>query len=196
MATMSDSDKIQKREVVASGQWLQLIKTTWLKENGEPHVWEGVKRVGANGCVMVIARLQPSGDFLLVEQFRPPLGQNTLEFPAGLVDDDEDIQQAALRELKEETGYHGTLDSLIPSRALSPGLGSERIAIALVQIDETLEQNQKPQQALESTEEGLKVHRISLEQLLDLLEKETFQGAEIEAKLSSFILGYSLGLRG
>lgn len=44
---------------------------------------------------------------LLEKQFRAPAGKIVIEFPAGLVDEGETVEQAALRELKEETGYVG-----------------------------------------------------------------------------------------
>lgn len=48
---------------------------------------------------------------LLVSQFRPPVGNNIIELPAGLVDEGEEgeggAKRAALRELAEETGYGG-----------------------------------------------------------------------------------------
>jgi len=37
---------------------------------------------------------------LLVSQFRPPVGKLTFEFPAGLIDEGETAEQAAVRELK------------------------------------------------------------------------------------------------
>ncbi len=43
--------------------------------------------------------------FLMVEQFRHGSSKLTLEFPAGIVDKGESPEKAALRELKEETGY-------------------------------------------------------------------------------------------
>lgn len=43
-------------------------------------------------------------EMLIVRQFRPPLMKDMLELPAGLVDAGETCSQAALRELKEETG--------------------------------------------------------------------------------------------
>jgi len=46
---------------------------------------------------------------VLVKQFRPPISQVVVEIPAGLIDDGETVEQAAIRELKEETGYVGQL---------------------------------------------------------------------------------------
>lgn len=42
---------------------------------------------------------------LLVKQFRPTLGEYTLEFPAGAIDPGEDPLVAAQRETLEETGF-------------------------------------------------------------------------------------------
>lgn len=46
---------------------------------------------------------------LLQKQFRPPVNRVTIEAPSGLIDEGEDICTAALRELKEETGYVATV---------------------------------------------------------------------------------------
>ena len=41
---------------------------------------------------------------VLIRQYRYPLGDYVYEFPAGLVEDGEDMLQAAIREMHEETG--------------------------------------------------------------------------------------------
>jgi ADP-ribose pyrophosphatase len=60
------------------------------------------------GAVMVIPLLEdPDGSLRVVleRQFRYPVGQVMVEFPAGKLDPGEDPQTCAQRELLEETGY-------------------------------------------------------------------------------------------
>jgi len=78
--------------------------------------WEAVRRTtrpkdSAVDAVHIIATrnaVNGSGlEVLLEKQFRPPAGKVVIEFPAGLVDPNETLEECALRELKEETGYSG-----------------------------------------------------------------------------------------
>lgn len=41
------------------------------------------------------------------KQFRPAVEKVCIEVPAGLVDEGEGVEQSAVRELREETGYVG-----------------------------------------------------------------------------------------
>ena len=43
---------------------------------------------------------------VLIRQYRCPIGAYIYEFPAGLVDEGETMEEAAVREMKEETGLH------------------------------------------------------------------------------------------
>ena len=53
-------------------------------------------------------------EVVLQKQYRPPLDKVVIEIPAGLIDEGETAEQAAIRELKEETGYVGKVLEVSP----------------------------------------------------------------------------------
>jgi len=61
-------------------------------------------------------------EVVLVNQYRPPLEMMELGLPAGLVEEGERPEEAARRELSEETGYTGGDWELLGSLASSPSL--------------------------------------------------------------------------
>ena len=68
-------------------------------DNSEPYY-----RVNTNDSVICML-INKDNKIILVRQFRPNLNEYTLEFPAGYLEDNENIEHAAQREIIEETGY-------------------------------------------------------------------------------------------
>lgn len=64
---------------------------------------------------VMIVPVTGDGDLVLVRQYRHNLKAYSLEFPAGTASEGEDLPQAALRELGEETGF-----ILAPGAGLRP----------------------------------------------------------------------------
>ncbi len=95
--------------------------------------WEYVERSNCTGIVLVLA-VTKEGKLLLTEQFRIPIGRSVIEFPAGLIGDEEahhleGIEVAARRELLEETGYDTARVIPLVSGPTSAGLSSEIVSL-------------------------------------------------------------------
>lgn len=168
--------RVVGKQEVARTRWLRLVKLEFTHaENGETkhHFWDAVERVHNGGeaeksqeVVVVSAIMKMKNmktETLLVKQWRPPVGNFTIEFPAGLIDPGENPETAAARELKEETGF-------VPAKTLhishplplSPGLSDERARLVTFEIDMDDPRNKHPVQELESTEQ-IEVMRVPID---------------------------------
>lgn len=92
--------------------------------------WEYAGRVGGIRAVVILA--EHEGCWLLVEQPRAPVGGACLELPAGLVGDHGDgagIEETAVRELEEETGFTAERIERLGDYHASPGMLSESFTL-------------------------------------------------------------------
>lgn len=88
-------------EVVYRGHFLEVRKDQVALPDGSRAGREYIVHPGA----VVILPILDDGRLVLERQYRYPLQQVLLEFPAGKLDPGESGQAAAIRELAEETGY-------------------------------------------------------------------------------------------
>jgi 8-oxo-dGTP pyrophosphatase MutT (NUDIX family) len=203
MSSNNNIPRVDSAEPVASTKWLALQTLHWTDQEGKARKWDVATRTTKQAvdkadavCIIPLLRNKETGetDTLLVEQFRPPVRQTTVEFPAGLIDKDETIEQAALRELREETGYVGEACKIPPvsSRAtcMSPGLCDETIHVVLVEVDLSNPYNINPKPETDDGEHCV-VKRINLQegvkQVLDQGTAMPIMG------LYLFALGWELG---
>jgi len=105
---MSDDNHLIERKLdsqeLFKGHFLHAFRDTVQLPDGGQTTREYVIHPGA---VMVIPLLD-DGRLVLERQFRYPVGQVMIEFPAGKLDAGEDPLACARRELQEETGYTAT----------------------------------------------------------------------------------------
>lgn len=73
-----------------------------VSRNPDPRTLKAVTRNNSPDGVVIYSLYQDK--VVLVRQYRYPIGGFVYEFPAGLVEPGEDMEQAAIRELYEETG--------------------------------------------------------------------------------------------
>ena len=88
-------------ELVYTGDYLKVYRDTVSLPNGASSYREYLKHPGA---VMIIPVFD-NGDVLVERQYRYPMRQVFVEFPAGKKDAGEAPLETAQRELLEETGY-------------------------------------------------------------------------------------------
>ncbi|RYP58155.1 hypothetical protein DL770_010497 [Monosporascus sp. CRB-9-2] len=123
-------------------KWVTLRKVEFVDQVGKPRTWEVAARktrgrAGVDAVAMGNVLLHPSrpASTMVVIQYRPPLDAYTVEWPAGLVDEDETPEQAAVREFKEETGYECRVVSVSPLQAADPGMSSANMQLVMVEAD-------------------------------------------------------------
>jgi len=98
---MNMEEKTTGSELIFDGKVLHVYRDDVELPNGEAATREYVKHIGAV-CVLP---LTDEGDVILERQYRYPFHDLFVEIPAGKLDRaDEDPREAALRELREETG--------------------------------------------------------------------------------------------
>ncbi|MEM4248573.1 MAG: NUDIX hydrolase [Candidatus Nanoarchaeia archaeon] len=181
-------EKILGIEALASGHWLRIEKIIYSDHAGKRRDWESVARNKAKGAVAIVPVLIPTRNILLVSQFRPPANGRVLEFPAGLVDREEEVERTALRELKEETGYIGKILRIFPASFSSPGLSSEAVHLAIAEIDENAEENLTPVPEPDDGE-SLEVHKVRAELLSEFIDQFVCAGGYVDSKVLSFSIG-------
>ncbi len=167
---------MSESNTIASGRFISLVS-----KGG----WEYATRSNSNGIVAMMATTDQN-ELVLVEQYRPPIGGNVIEIPAGLVGDDPSIHNenpmiAAKRELLEETGYCAnelvSMGTLVSSSGLT---------------DESVEFFRASNVELESEGGGVEgekitTHLVPINDLYDWLNQRMKDNVRIDTKVYSGI---------
>ena len=167
----------------ADTKWVALRKIEWVDQSGKDRTWEVASRktrgkAGVDAVAMgnIIYRPSKPPVTILVLQYRPPVDKITVEWPAGLVDESETVEEAAVRELKEETGYDGRVISVSPIVAADPGMSSANMQLAMMEVH-LGENDVEPDQHLD---EGEHIERVVVplhelyERLVEYSERDDF----------------------
>jgi ADP-ribose pyrophosphatase len=164
-------EKTLSKKTIYEGRILDLEVQEIEMENGVRSIRELIRHKSA---IAVLAML-PDERFVFVRQFRKAIDSDILELIAGLKEDDEDAQQAARREILEETGY--TPAALIPLGKVypSPGYTEEYIDLffAHLQPDQ--------QQQSQDDDERVEVVYLTEDEILIAMQQGTLHDAKLLA---------------
>lgn len=126
---------------------------------------EAIREVVERPDTVSVVAIDDNDDILLVRQYRYAAGQYTLEIPAGTIDPGETPEDAARRELREETGYDcGNLIRLI-TYFPSIGYSTEKMTVYLA--------TDLVPSPLKGDEAEIKLERLPFKKVLESILKGT-----------------------
>ncbi|HFI0070490.1 TPA: NUDIX hydrolase [Streptococcus suis] len=117
------------------------------------------------GAVCVLA-VTPEGKMILVKQYRKAIERAIYEIPAGKLElgEEDTLEDAALRELEEETGYSSDKLTLLADFYSAIGFCNEQIRLYLADHLVKVE-NPRPM----DEDEIIELHEVTLEEALNLV---------------------------
>jgi ADP-ribose pyrophosphatase len=177
--------KVTGKKTEWQGKYLRSVLLTYSQPAGtgkteKVRQWEAVERVGCD-CIVGLVPFTEDGAVILIRQFRPPLNRAVIELPAGLCEPGEHPEDAAKRELTEETGYSAGELHFLAEGPLSSGISSEMLTVYLAKAlsyvgigarDET---------------EDIEVLKVPLSNVSEELERLRGDGSYVDLKIYGLI---------
>lgn len=164
------------KKVLWQGKFLRCISVTYRDSSGSIRSWEVFERVSCDGIVAIVP-VTAEGEVLIIRQFRPAVNGYVIEFPAGLNDKGETLEEAARRELLEETGYSAGELIFLAEGPISSGSSGETLTVYLAKGLEFKGIDQKDET------EDIEVLKIPIAELYDRLTLLNAQGNAIDLKI-------------
>jgi ADP-ribose pyrophosphatase len=146
--------------------------------------WEYVERCGGVHAVVILA--EHDRKVVLVEQARVPLGgRKCIEMPAGLVGDEDDkgVEETAIKELEEETGFTADQIEVIGEFFSSPGMVAEGFTLVRAHGLRRIGEGGG------NDHEEIEVHLVPRDEVQDFVECKRAEGCAIDTKMLLLLAG-------
>lgn len=123
-----------------------MFEVAYVDKRGRNRFWQVASRSREPKCitekfampdaVIIVPFHSAENKIVITREYRIPLADYEYGFPAGLIDEGETIEQAARRELEEETGLDVTrFTGISPAIYSSAGMSDESVAMVYVECD-------------------------------------------------------------
>ena len=140
---------------------------------------EVIHDVVEHGGGVTLLPIDSQGNVLFVRQYRHAIGRDLLELPAGTLDEGEDHETCAQRELQEETGYRAGKIERIGGFFSAPGYCTEYLPTYLC--------TDLSESKLEGDEEQIDVVRVPFDDALRMGSAGELEDAKSLAALLLYL---------
>ena len=171
---MKELPKTLKRELVASSNIFKIEQVQLQFSNGTERIYE--RLLSRNLGAVLIVPFIDAETILLVREYCGGTERYELGFPKGLMNKNEDIKEAANRELMEEIGYGAKQLLLLKYVTAAPGYWNSSVAVILAK-------DLYPQQLPGDEPEPLDIIPWKISDYRSLLQRDDFTEARSIAAL-------------
>ena len=170
------------RTTLYEGAYIRILEAAYRDSRGREHLWQYASRTNDPWVVTLIVTSKDTGKILLIRQHRVPIESEQIEFPAGLLEENESIEEAALRELREETGYEADIVRISPLLPKSAGLTDERTAFVFCESNESRKGEAEPDE-----NEEIECFWVHPSEFFDYLAK--YPDVTVAAEVYAYFIG-------
>lgn len=160
-------EKTLSTERIYEGAILNLRRDKVVIKDGNTSYREIIEHGGG----VVIAAITPDGKIPMVKQYRKAAEKAVLEIPAGKLEKNEDPKEAALRELREETGYTASTIDYVNSFYSSIGYSEEVLSLYIAK-------DLSPGETDFDDNEAIEIYEYSIDELMSMVMDKTIEDAK------------------
>ncbi|KXT78295.1 NUDIX hydrolase [Streptococcus sp. DD13] len=160
---MNFEEKTISRQTIFSGHIFDVVVDQVELPNG---LGQGRRELVLHRGGVCVLAITPEDKIVLVKQYRKAIEGISYEIPAGKLEKGEEgsLEEAALRELEEETGYTSPSLELLSDFYTAIGFCNERLRLYLAK-DLMKVENPRPQ----DDDEVLEIFEVSLQEAQDMV---------------------------
>jgi ADP-ribose pyrophosphatase len=164
--------RVEAEREIHQARIIRLVARDLVLPNGRRTTFTIVEHPGA----VAIVPVHRNGDVILLRQFRPSIGEEIFEIPAGTIEKGESPLATAKREIIEETGFKAKQWAKIAEFYTAPGFCTELMHVYVAR-------GLSPASAEGDADEILRPVRMSIDAALRLIGSKKIRDAKTIAGL-------------